>query len=142
MRFWSPALWRCYRDGRTVQRGLIYHSGAGSQHTSYRFTTHLVDAGIDASTGLCKTELIKCRGPWRSLADVELAAGRRRVGRPVQRTPHSAIGYVPPADTNRCTTLNTGPRGGWSQRLRSPQKSGRFNSASCRKWTMEAVRFV
>jgi putative transposase len=52
------------------------------------FTAHLIEAGIDASIGtvgdaldalmestigLYKTELIKKDGPWRSLTDVELA---------------------------------------------------------------------
>ncbi|GAA1796116.1 hypothetical protein GCM10009835_12720 [Planosporangium flavigriseum] len=60
-----------------------------TQYTSFRFTTHLAAAGIAASIGsvgdaldnaliestigLYKTELIKPRGPWRSLAQVELA---------------------------------------------------------------------
>jgi len=51
------------------------------QYTSFRFTQHLVDAGIDASIGtvgdaldnalaestigLYKTELIKPQGPWQ-----------------------------------------------------------------------------
>jgi putative transposase len=83
------ALWRRDRDGRTVEKGLIHHSDAGSQYTSFRFATHLIDAGIDASIGtvgdaldnalmestigLYKTELIKPRRPWRTLAQVELA---------------------------------------------------------------------
>ncbi len=82
------ALWRRDHDGRTVQKGLIHHS-AGSQYTSFRFTAHLLAEEIDASIGtvgdaldnalmestigLYKTELIKRCGPWRTLADVELA---------------------------------------------------------------------
>jgi putative transposase len=88
------------RPRRTVcPNGLIHHSDAGSQYTSFRFTTHLIEAGIDASIGtvgdaldnalmestigLYKTELIKPRGPWRSHAEVELATAR--MGRLVQR---------------------------------------------------------
>ncbi len=44
-------LWRRDRAGRTIEKGLIHHSDAGSQYTSFRFTTHLLDAGIDASIG-------------------------------------------------------------------------------------------
>jgi transposase InsO family protein len=60
-----------------------------AQYTSFRFTAHLIEAGIDASIGtvgdaydnalmestigLYKTELIKKQGPWKTLADVELA---------------------------------------------------------------------
>jgi putative transposase len=50
---------------------------------------------MESQIGLYKTELIKPRGPWRSLADVELATaewvewfnGRRL---------HTAIGDIPP----------------------------------------------
>jgi transposase InsO family protein len=65
------------------------HGDAGRQYVIFVFTAHLIGAGIDASIGtvgdaldnalmeftigLYKTELIKKDGPWRSLADVELA---------------------------------------------------------------------
>jgi len=106
-------LWRRDRDGRRVQPGLIHHSDAGSQYTSFRFTTHLVDAGIDASIGtvgdaldnalmestigLYKTELIKPRRPWRSLAQVELATAEW-IDWYNHRRLHSAIGHRPPAE--------------------------------------------
>jgi putative transposase len=79
---------RNYRavDGMTR---LIHHSDAGSQYTSFRFTQHLVDAGIDASIGtvgdaldnalaestigLYKTELITPQGPWHTLHEVDVA---------------------------------------------------------------------
>jgi putative transposase len=107
------ALWRRDRDGHTVRGGLIHHSDAGSQYTSFRFTTHLVASGIDASIGtvgdaldnalmestigLYKTELIKPRGPWRSLAQVELATAEWVDWYNTARL-HSAIGHVPPAE--------------------------------------------
>ncbi|MFD0974077.1 IS3 family transposase, partial [Plantactinospora endophytica] len=106
-------LWRRDRAGRPVGSGLVHHSDAGSQYTSFRFTTHLLDAGIDASIGsvgdaldnalmestigLYKTELIKSRGPWRSLAQVELATAEWVDWYNNQRL-HSAIGHVPPAE--------------------------------------------
>jgi putative transposase len=106
-------LWRRDRDGRTVEKGLIHHSDAGSQYTSFRFTTHLLEAGIDASIGsvgdaldnalmestigLYKTELIKPRGPWRSLAQVELATAEWVDWYNTTRL-HSATGYRPPAE--------------------------------------------
>jgi putative transposase len=82
------ALWRRDRSGYPTGPGLIHHSDAGSQYTSFRFTAHLIESGIDASIGtvgdydnalmesaigLYKTELIKRKGPWKTLADVELA---------------------------------------------------------------------
>ncbi len=60
-----------------------------AQYTSFRFTQHLIDAGIDASIGtvgdaldnalaestigLFKTELIKPQGPWHNLRGVDAA---------------------------------------------------------------------
>ena len=106
-------LWRRDHDGHTIGSGLIHHSDAGSQYTSFRFTAHLAAAGIDASIGtvgdaldnalmestigLYKTELIKPRGPWRSLAHVELATAEWVDWYNTSRL-HSAVGHVPPAE--------------------------------------------
>jgi putative transposase len=105
------ALWRRDHAGYTVQKGLIHHSDAGSQYTSFRFTAHLLAEGLDASIGtvgdaldnalmestigLYKTELIGRRGPWRTLADVELATAHWVEWYNARRL-HSAIGHVPP----------------------------------------------
>lgn len=107
------AIWRRDQDGQPIRPGLIHHSDAGSQYTSFRFTTHLLDAGIDASVGsvgdaldnalmesaigLYKTELIKPRGPWRTLADVELATAEW-VGWYNTERIHTEIGDIPPAE--------------------------------------------
>jgi putative transposase len=104
-------LWRRDRAGQAVGAGLVHHSDAGSQYTSFRFATHLVEAGLDASIGtvgdaldnalmestigLYKTELIKPRGPWRGLSDVELATAEWVDWYNAKRL-HSAIGHVPP----------------------------------------------
>ena len=117
-------LWRRDRDGRTVEKGLIHHSDAGSQYTSFRFTTHLVEAGIDASIGtvgdaldnalmestigLYKTELIKPRRPWRSLAQVELATAEWVDWYNHGRL-HSAIDYTPPAEYESMFYAHTTP---------------------------------
>ena len=71
------------------ERKLVHHSDAGSQYTSFRFTQHLIDSGVDASIGtvgdaldnalaesligLYKTELIKPRGPWHTIQEVDVA---------------------------------------------------------------------
>ncbi|TDB94838.1 hypothetical protein E1267_42475 [Nonomuraea longispora] len=47
--------------------------------------------------GLYKTELIKPRGPWRSLADVELATAEWGDWFNATRL-HSAIGHLPPEE--------------------------------------------
>jgi putative transposase len=92
---------------------LVHHSDAGSQYTSFRFTQHLVDTGIDASIGtvgdaldnalvestigLYKTELIKPRGPWHNKREVEIATAEW-VEWYNNRRLHGACGYRPPAE--------------------------------------------
>ena len=84
-----------------------------AQYTSFAFTTHLLTAGIDASIGsvgdaldnalmestigLYKTELIKRRGWWKTLADVELATAEWVDWYNTSRI-HRAIGARPPAE--------------------------------------------
>jgi putative transposase len=83
------ALWAREHQGEPVSKGLIAHSDAGSQYTSFAVTQRLIDAGADPSIGsvgdgydnalaestigLYKTELINRRGPWKTLDQVELA---------------------------------------------------------------------
>jgi putative transposase len=119
------ALWRRDRDGRPTGPGLVHHSDAGSQYTSFAFTAHLIEAGIDASIGtvgdaydnalmestigLYKTELIRPRGPWRSLADVELATAEYVDWFNTRRL-HTAIGGVPPAEYEAAYYAQTQPQ--------------------------------
>jgi transposase InsO family protein len=92
---------------------LVHHSDRGTQYLSIRYTERLADAGIELSVGsrgdaydnalaetvigLFKTEVIRRRGPWRSLEAVEFSTlewvdwfNHRRLLEP--------IGYVPPAE--------------------------------------------
>jgi putative transposase len=92
---------------------LVHHSDRGAQYLAIRYTARLLDAGIEPSVGsrgdsydnalaesvigLFKTEVIHRRGPWRGLADVELATlewvwwfNHRRLLEP--------LGYLPPAE--------------------------------------------
>ncbi|GHI01721.1 putative transposase for insertion sequence element IS986/IS6110 [Streptomyces cellostaticus] len=105
------ALWCRDRAGTPAGPGLVHHSDAGSQYTSFAFTAHLLEAGIDASIGsvgdaldnalmesqigLYKTELIKPRKPWHGLADVELATAEWVDWFNNQRL-HTATGDIPP----------------------------------------------
>ena len=68
---------------------LVHHSDRGVQYLSIRYTDRLAEAAIACSVGsvgdaydnalaetingLYKTEVIRRRGPWRSLEDVEFA---------------------------------------------------------------------
>jgi putative transposase len=103
---------RRYRKPVDADR-LVHHSDAGSQYTSFRFTQHLIDAGIDASIGtvgdaldnalaestigLYKTELIKPQGPWHNLREVDTATAAW-VDRYTNRRLHGACGGRPPVE--------------------------------------------
>ncbi len=92
---------------------LVHHSDRGVQYLSIRYTERLAEAGIEPSVGskgdsydnalaesvigLYKTEVIRRRGPWRNLDDVEFATlewvawfNTRRLLEP--------IGHIPPAE--------------------------------------------
>ena len=104
----------------------MHHSDRGMQYLSIRYTERLAEAGIERSVGsvgdsydnalaesvigLFKTEVIRRRGPWRSIDDVEFATlewvdwfNNRRLLEP--------IGYVPPGRV----------RGGLLSAVRTPQ---------------------
>jgi putative transposase len=106
------AIWQRERAGHSIQ-GLVHHSDAGSQYTSIRYTERLAEAGAKPSIGsvgdsydnamaesiigLFKTEVIRRRGPWRTLDDVEIATlewvdwfNNRRL--------FEALGNIPPAE--------------------------------------------
>ena len=118
------ALWRRDHDGHPPGPGLIHHSDAGTQYVSFVFTAHLIEAGTGASIGtvgdaldnalmestigLYKTELIKKDGPWRSLADVELATAEYVDWYNAQRL-HTAIGGVPPNEYEAAYYAQTQP---------------------------------
>jgi putative transposase len=93
--------------------GLVHHSDRGSQYLSIRYTERLAEAGAVTSVGsrgdsydnalaetiigLYKTELIRRRGPWKGIDDVEYATlewvdwfNHRRLLEP--------IGHIPPAE--------------------------------------------
>jgi putative transposase len=98
---------------RRETKGLIHHSDHGSQYLSIRYTDRLAEANIDASVGsvgdsydnalaetingLYKTEVIRHRGPWRNIDEVEFATlewvdwfNNRRL--------LESIGNIPPAE--------------------------------------------
>jgi putative transposase len=95
---------------------LIHHSDRGSQYLSIRYTERLAEAGIERSVGstgdsydnalaesvigLYKTEVIRRRGPWKGIDEVEFATlewvawyNTRRLLEP--------LGYVPPDEFER-----------------------------------------
>lgn len=84
----EQAIWERNRAGVALD-GLIHHSDRGVQYLSIRYTERLAENGVVASVGsrgdsfdnamaesiigLYKTELVRPRGPWRGLDDLELA---------------------------------------------------------------------
>jgi putative transposase len=103
------AIWR-----RQAQLdGLVHHSDRGSRYLAIRYTERLAETGAVTSVGsrgdsydnalaetiigLYKTELVRRRGPWKGIDDLEYATlewvdwfNHRRLLEP--------IGYVPPAE--------------------------------------------
>lgn len=97
----------------TRLEGLVCHSDAGSQFTSIRYGERLAEIGAlpsigsvgdsfdnalaESVIGLYKTELIRRRGPWRTVDDVELATLAWVHWFNTARL-HSALDDVPPAE--------------------------------------------
>ena len=107
------ALWARDHHGQPVTDGLVVHSDAGSQYTSFAFTQRLIDAGADPSIGsvgdgydnalaestigLYKTELINRHGPWKTINQVELAT-LEWVDWYNHRRLHTACNGLPPVE--------------------------------------------
>lgn len=106
------AVWRRRREGADLA-GLVHHSDRGVQYRAIRYTERLADEAAVASVGsrgdsydnalaeafnsLFKAELIRNKGPWTGINDVEIAVAeyidwfnRRRL--------HGELGHVPPAE--------------------------------------------
>ena len=104
----EQALW-----SRSGTEGLVHHSDRGCQYLSIRYTERLAEARVEPSVGsvgdsydnalaetiigLFKTEVIRRRGPWRTIDAVEYATlewvdwfNHRRLLEP--------IGNIPPAE--------------------------------------------
>ena len=111
--FVLDALEQALHDRRPVKGGLIHHGDRGRQYVAILYTGRLLEAGIEPSVGsvgdsydnalaetmngLFETEVIRRRGPWRSMEAVEFATlewvdwyNNRRLLEP--------IGNMPPAE--------------------------------------------
>jgi transposase InsO family protein len=98
---------------RETDGGLVHPSDRGVQYLSIRYTERLAEAGITVSVGsrgdaydnalaesvigLFKTEVIRRRGPWRSIEDVEFATLEWVAWYNTCRL-LEPIGYVPPTE--------------------------------------------
>ena len=109
----EQAIWERNRAGHSVA-GVIHHSDRSAQYLSIRYSERLAanaavssvgsrgdsydNALAETIIGLYKTELVRHRGPWRGLDDLELATlewvdwfNRRRLH-------HHNADRVPPAE--------------------------------------------
>ena len=105
-------IWTRQREGRDVT-GLTHHSDKGVQYVAVRYTQRLAEAGAVASVGstgdsydnalaeafnsLFKAELVRNRGPWKSIDDLEIAVAEY-VDWFNHRRLHGEIGLIPPAE--------------------------------------------
>ena len=107
------ALWA---RGNKETEGLVHHSDRGVQYLAVRYTEQLAEAGAVRSVGsrgdsydnalaetvvgLYKTELIRRRGPWRTVEHVELASAEWVDWWNKHRL-HGATDNLPPAEFER-----------------------------------------
>lgn len=105
-------IWSRTRQGRDLSR-LIHHSDRGVQYVAIRYTERLAETGIVASVGskgdsydnamaeafnsLFKAELVRNRGPWRSINDLEIAVAEYIDWFNMRRL-HGEIGMIPPIE--------------------------------------------
>ena len=113
------AVWRRENQGADLG-GLVHHSDRGVQYRAIRYSQRLAEAGAVASVGskgdsydnamaealnsLYKAELVRNKGPWRGLDDLEMATveyidwyNNRRL--------HGELDHVPPAEYEALHTM-------------------------------------
>ena len=105
-------IWSRTRQGRDLSR-LIHHSDRGVQYVAIRYTERLAENGIVASVGskgdsydnamaeafnsLFKAELVRNRGPWRGINDLEIAVAEYIDWFNMRRL-HGELGMIPPIE--------------------------------------------
>lgn len=117
------AIWRRQHAGADLT-GLVHHSDRGVQYRAIRYTERLAEAGSVASVGskgdsydnalaeafnsLFKAELIRNKGPWTGINDVEIAVAEY-IDWYNNRRLHGELGHVPPAEYEAHHTPATTP---------------------------------
>jgi putative transposase len=105
-------IWNRVRAGANLS-GLVHHSDRGVQYRAVRYTQRLAEEDAVASVGskgdsydnalaeafnsLFKAELIRNKGPWRSINDIEIAVAEY-IDWFNHRRLHGELGQVPPAE--------------------------------------------
>ena len=105
-------IWTRDHAGQAVT-GLTHHSDKGVQYVAIRYTERLAEAGAAASVGstgdsydnalaeafnsLFKAELVRNRGPWKNIDDLEIATAEY-IDWFNHRRLHGEIGMIPPVE--------------------------------------------
>jgi putative transposase len=105
-------LWTRRRAGQDTTE-LVHHSDRGVQYVAVRYTQRLAEAGAVASVGskgdsydnalaeafnsVFKAELIRNKGPWRGIDDVEIAVAEY-IDWYNHRRLHGELGLIPPVE--------------------------------------------
>jgi putative transposase len=122
----NMGLWTRQHEGHDTS-ALVHHSDKGVQYLAIRYTERLAEAGVVASVGstgdsydnamaeafnsLFKAELVRNRGPWKSIDDLEVALAEYIDWFNFRRL-HGEIGLVPPVEyeqSHRSTHLPEQP---------------------------------
>ena len=114
-------LWTRERDGHDTS-ALVHHSDRGAQYVAIRYAERLANAGAIASVGttgdsydnamaeafnsLFKAELVRNRGPWKNIDDLEIAVAEYIDWFNFRRL-HGEIGLVPPVEYEEFYQSNT-----------------------------------
>ena len=105
-------IWNRQRTGADLV-GLTHHSDKGVQYVAVRYSQRLAEAGAVASVGstgdsydnalaeafnsLFKAELVRNKGPWRSIDDLEIGVAEY-IDWFNHRRLHGEVGLVPPVE--------------------------------------------
>ena len=147
---WTPSRWACgprHRAGRDIT-GLIHHSDAGVQYLAVRYAQRLAEAGAVASVGsigdsydnamaealnsLFKAELVRNKGPWTGIDDLEIAVAEYIDWfNTAACTARSASSRRP--STRTTTTVTTSPRPPSARQFRASTEPGAGQRAAHRQ---------
>lgn len=116
-------LWTRTRVGQDTS-SLVHHSDRGVQYVAVRYTQRLAEAGAVASVGskgdsydnalaeafnsIFKAELIRTKGPWRGIDDVEIAVAEY-IDWYNHRRLHGELSLVPPVEYETTYHQSTAP---------------------------------
>jgi putative transposase len=122
----NMGLWTRARDGHDTTT-LVHHSDRGVQYLAVRYTERLAETGAVASVGsrgdsydnamaeafnsLFKAELVRNKGPWKGIDDLEIAVAEYIDWFNFRRL-HGEIGLIPPVERetqHHSTTLPEQP---------------------------------